>query len=905
MGRNFLRRNMTLLRKCVLIFLIALPGLAGAQRLPLNVVPENYDLTFTPDLGKAVFTGQEAIQVKVVKPTTSITLNSAELQFASVAVVQGDLAQPAEATFAPEKEQVTLSVAQEIQAGPASIRIEFSGFLNDKLRGFYLAKTRLRNYAVTQFESTDARRAFPSFDEPAFKATFDLTLIIDKDDTAISNGRLMADVSGPGADKHTMKFSTTSKISTYLVAVAVGDFQCSESGADNIPIRVCGTPDKRPLQAAALRYAGEILKYYNRYYGVPYPFGKLDIVGVPDFEAGAMENTGAIFYRESDLFIDDNNSSVKFHQLVFEVLAHEMAHQWFGDLVTMKWWDNVWLNESFATWMALKPSQALHPEWNAALDAVEETNKALQVDVLANTHPIRAQAETPEEINELFDTISYEKGAAVLRMVEAYVSPEVFQRGVNTYLHRFAYANATAEDFWNALTQASGRPVDKIMPTFVEQPGAPLVSVKSTCVTPPATTVSSGKSRRSRRRRVIKPHPKTEITLSQQRFWADAGASKGGGLWTVPVCIKAEGAKPFCQILSQPTQTVPVAGCSAWSLVNANASGYYRTRYDAASLQKLSSIAVTELSPAERMSLLNDESALVRAGQESVARFMDLVAALNQDGERGVVDSYRPALESIRNYVVADPDQPAFRSWIRSNFTPMFAKIGWTPAPGEAPDTGELRSQLIKLLGELGQDPQVIRHSVELARQYLKDPRSVDPTMAANVLRVAASSNDAELFNGYVMAVGDPASTPEVVANVEEALAQFTDAQLLARWLEMIISPETRSQDASNYVSAVLDNPANQRMAWTWVKEHWPQVIAKTTISSGGRIVRATRRFCDAAMRDDVQNFFAQHRVPSSERTLKQSIEHINSCISFRAHQQPNLTAWLAQHPGAGTSGDR
>jgi aminopeptidase N/puromycin-sensitive aminopeptidase len=895
---------MALLRKCFLPFLLVLPVLAGAQRLPLDVVPEHYDLAFTPDLVKAVFTGQETIEVKVLKPTASITLNAAELQFAAAAVIQGDVAQPAQVTFSQEKEQVTLSVAQEIQPGPASIRVEFSGVLNDKLRGFYLAKTRLRNYAVTQFESTDARRAFPSFDEPAFKATFDITLIVDKSDTAISNGRLIADVSGPGAAKHTVKFATTSKMSTYLVAMAVGDFQCSESSADNIAIRVCGTPDKKPLQAAALRYAGEILKYYNQYYGIPYPFGKLDIVGAPDFEAGAMENTGAIFYRESLLFIDDNNSSVKSHQYVFEVLAHEMAHQWFGDLVTMKWWDNVWLNESFATWMALKPSQALHPEWNAVLDAVDETDRALRVDALANTHPIRAHAETPEEINELFDAISYEKGAAVLRMMESYVSPEVFQRAVNAYLHRFAYGNATAEDFWKALTQVSGRPVDKIMPTFVDQPGAPLISVRSTCVAPPATTVSSGRSRRSRRR-VIKPHPKTEITLSQQRFRADPEPSRGGGLWTVPVCIKAEGAKPFCQILSQPAQTVPVAGCSAWSLVNANASGYYRTRYDAASLQKLSSIAATELNPAERMSLLYDETALVRAGQESVARFMDMVGTLNQDNERGVVQSYSPALESIRNYVVADPDQPAFRSWIRSNFTPMFAKVGWTPAPGEAVDTREVRSELIKLLGELGQDPQVVGRSVELARQYLKDPRSVDPTTAANVLRAAATSNDAELFNGYLMAVRDPANTPEVVVNITEALAQFTDGQLLARWLEMIIAPETRSQDAAHYLGMVLDNTNNQRIAWTWIKEHWPEVAAKTTMSSGARIVAATRNFCDAAMRDDVQNFFTQHRVPSSERTLKQSIEHINSCISFRSHQQPNLTAWLAQHPGTSTSGDR
>src|SRR5260370_36479179 len=283
-----------------------------------------------------------------------------------------------------------------------------------------------------------------------------------------------------------------------------------------------------------------------------------------------MENTAAIFYRESLLFIDDDNSSVNLHQLVFEVLAHEMAHQWFGDLVTMKWWDNIWLNEGFATWMALKPSQALHPEWNAALDAVGELNRALTVDSLRNTHPIRARAETPEEINELFDGISYQKGAAVLRMVESYVSPEVFRRGVNAYLRKFSYANASAEDFWSAMTTASGLPVNRIMPTFVDQAGQPLGSGKSTCVTPPAASAPKRRSRRSRRQ--AKPHPKTEITVSQQRFWADPMTARGKELWVIPVCVKAEGAKPFCQIFSQSAQTLPVAACATWVFTNPNAT---------------------------------------------------------------------------------------------------------------------------------------------------------------------------------------------------------------------------------------------------------------------------------------------------------------------------------------------
>src|SRR5262249_50872299 len=281
--------------------------------------------------------------------------------------------------------------------------------------------------------------------------------------------------------------------------------------------------------------------------GVPYPFKKLDIVGAPDFEAGAMENTGAIFYRESLLFIDDKNSSVNAHQLVFEVLAHEMAHQWFGDLVTMKWWDNVWLNEGFATWMALKPSQALHPEWNAALEAVRETAEALRVDALANTLPIRAKAETPDEINELFDAISYQKGAAVLRMVEAYVSPDVFRRGVNAYLRRFAYGNATAEDFWDAIALASNRPVNRIMPGFIEPPGEPLVRVSTNCVTPKAQTVTTSKKGKHSRR-TVQPHPKTEITLAQGRFFGDGKSDNSGQKWLIPACVKSGDNKPFCQL---------------------------------------------------------------------------------------------------------------------------------------------------------------------------------------------------------------------------------------------------------------------------------------------------------------------------------------------------------------------
>jgi aminopeptidase N/puromycin-sensitive aminopeptidase len=895
---------MALLKKSAWMFFVLLPLFAGAQRLPYGLNPKHYALTFTPDLQKATFGGDETIDVEVNKTANSFTLNAIELEFQEATITQESKTQAAKWSFAADKEQVTLTVADELQPGPASIHIKFTGILNDKLRGFYLARTKERNYATTQFESTDARRAFPSLDEPAYKAKFDISLIVDKGDTAISNGRIASDTPGPGEGKHTVQFATTPQMSTYLVAMAVGNFECVEGTADNTPIRVCGTPDKKPLSDAALRYASEILKFYNQYYGIPYPFGKLDIVGVPDFEAGAMENTAAIFYRESLLFIDDKNSSVDSHQAVFEVLAHEMAHQWFGDLVTMKWWDNIWLNEGFATWMALKPSQALHPEWNANLDAVQATDTALTLDALVNTHSIRATAETPEEINALFDPISYEKAGAVLRMIESYVSPEVFRRGVNVYLRKFSYSNATAEDFWTSLSAASGRPVDKIMPTFVDQAGEPLLTVKTSCSTPPAVKEPVRRGKRSRRR-PIQPHPMTQVTISQQRFWANpAEAPKKEQLWMTPVCVKSGGAKPFCQILSLKEQTLPLAGCSAWVFLNGNAAGYYRTQYDKAELQKLIAIAGTELTTAERISLLRDQSALVGSGQQSMSAYLDLLSALSQDAQHSVVESYLPTLDDINSYELPGTDASGFRAWVRSTFQPMLAKIGWTQVANENADTHTLRGNLIHILGMVGEDPETIRQATTTAQQYLKDPNSVDASIAKDVLAVAAHFGNEELFQQYVNAMRRMQS-PEQYYNVGGALAEFRDPKIVEKVLEIGVSDEVRNQDAAHLIAGELANTDNQKTAWDWVKAHWPAVEKKITMSSGPEIVNATRKFCSAEMNEDVQSFFTEHKVPSAERTLKQSQEDIDGCVKRRPRLQTELAEWLHQRAGESKAGSR
>ena len=388
----------------------------------------------------------------------------------------GGKTETAKVSLDPQKEQATFQFAQTLPAGGVSLKISYRGILNDELRGFYLSRTARRNYAVTQFEPTDARRAFPSFDEPAFKATFDVTLVVAKGDTAISNTNIVSDTSGPAAGEHTIRFARTPKMSTYLVAFLVGDFACLSGESDGVPIRVCATPDKVKLGAFALSGAEFFLHYYDTYFGIKYPMPKLDMIALPDFEAGAMENFGAITYRETALLVDPATASVASQKLVAIDVAHEMAHQWFGDMVTMNWWDNIWLNEGFATWMEHKPVALWKPEWKIPEEVASDLNVTLNLDAEKVTRAIRAKADTPAEINEMFDGISYGKAGAVLRMVENYVGEETFRKGVHAYLEAHLYANATAEDFWNAQTEVSHKPVDKIMASLVEQPGEPLLT---------------------------------------------------------------------------------------------------------------------------------------------------------------------------------------------------------------------------------------------------------------------------------------------------------------------------------------------------------------------------------------------------------------------------------------------
>jgi aminopeptidase N len=859
-----------------------------AQRLPENVVPDSYDLKFEPDLASATFAGDELIHVHLQKATTSIVLNSAEIEFKEVWIGSADFKQAASVNRDEKNETATLTVPSLVPAGPAEIHIRFTGILNDKLRGFYLSQTARRRYAVTQFEATDARRAFPSFDEPAYKAVFRIALVVDKGDTAISNGKIVADTPGPGSGKHTLQFSDSPKMSSYLVAMMVGDFACITGGADGIPIRVCAVPEKKDLLSYALLSAENILKFYDTYYQIKYPYQKLDIIAFPDFSAGAMENTAAITYRETLLTIDDKNASVDAHQAVVGVLAHEMAHMWFGDLVTMKWWDDIWLNEGFATWMSYKPIEASKPEWHSERNEIQETGGSLSTDSIASVRAVRARAETPAEIATLFDGIAYGKAASVLRMVEAYVGPEVFRKGANAYLEKHAYGNATAEDFWNQMAATSEKPIDAIMAGFTQQPGAPLVTlVKTECG---VKVVQSGRHK--------KKVPITQVTFSQERYFADAAKLTAGSqeIWQIPVSLRPEGAKDATYVLlAQRQQTFELPGCATWVYANAGGRGYYRSNYDAATHAKMSAELETSFSPEERIHFLGDEWAMVRVGRLSVGAYLDTLEKMKGERARAVVGVMMGRLGEIHDTIASASDRAAFEKWARDFLRPMAIELGETPTPGESDDRRGLRSDVFATLATYGRDPQLLAKSRLLVEQYMRNPNSVDAALAGNALAVSALDGNADLYDRYLEHM-KTAKTPEEYYNYFGALSQFPSAELAKRTIELALTPDVKNQDLF-FVAGLLSNVDTQAAAWELFKSNFPAIKEKAGASLSTGFAGLAGSFCDEKLRDDSQEFFTAQNLPGSERPLQNAKDGVNACIELRNLQQANLSAHLKKLP--------
>ena len=858
---------------------------ADAVVLPGNVQPNKYRLTLQPDLESFTFKGEQTVDIEIVAPTARIMLNAAELEISDVTLLHNGKRFPASSIAVDaDTETATLDFGQTLSPGRAQLGMKFSGVLNDRLVGFYRSEYQdgegqTRHLATTQFEPTDARRAFPCWDEPARKAVFDVTLVFDDSLQAVSNTPIVEE-SRPAPGLRAVRFGETPVMSTYLLAFVVGDLVSVEADADNgTTIGVWTTRGKENQAGFALDTSVKLLGYFNDYFGIPYPLPKLDHIAIPDFAAGAMENWGCITYRETALLVDPENSSAGTRQRVAEVVAHEMAHMWFGDLVTMEWWDDLWLNESFASWMGTKSVDWLFPDWEMWTQFVNmDTNRALSLDGLKNSHPIEQPVKNPAEVSQLFDAISYSKGGSVLRMLENFLGPEVFRGGLYRYLKGHEYGNARTHDLWAALEEESGLPVTSIMDSWVLQTGYPVLQVDAE-----------------------RSSDDVQLSLSQERFFYDSPGPAAGGdtdpdggeIWRVPVTVSAPGAVTASTVMEEREAqlTVPTAD---WYKVNADQTGFFRVNYGNDDWQRLApAISSRQLPATDRLGIQNDAYALSRAGLLPITQFLELAGSYAGETDASVWSDLASNLRDIEQLIAGEPVHPAYQRFGRELFGPAARRAGWTPRPGDGHLDSLLRSTVLGQSGSYN-DEETLAQAGDLFHQYLEDPEAVHPDLRGIVFSLAAQAGDHDTY-AQLWELEERTNLQEEKIRLLLAMSRFQDVGLLNDTLESSLSPRVRSQDTITVVAGVAANPRGRQPAWEFVKNNWAEFDRR--YGGGGfglmRLVSICNSFTTEEQMADVERFFADNPAPAAERTIRQALERMRLNIRWLEQNRPALNAWF------------
>ena len=856
--------------------------------LPANVRPTLYDLTLEPNLDTFTFVGGETISVQVEEPASSIQMNSAEIavQSAALTLPDGSERRPESISFDEEKETLTLEFAEPVPAGTAEIAIEFTGELNDKLRGFYRSSYTDANgdqrwMATTQFEATDARRAFPCWDEPAAKAAFDITLIVPEDLEVISNTEPVSTAVADG--KKTVRFDRTPVMSTYLLAFIVGDLACVQDRTrDGVLMRVWATRGNEDKGQFALETSMALLDYFHDYFGVPYPLSKLDHIAIPDFAAGAMENWGAITYREVALLVDPVDSSAGTREIVAAIISHEMAHQWFGDLVTMEWWDDLWLNESFASWMGDKAVDYLHPEWEMWTQFLtHDTASALNLDGLRNSHPIEQPVNNPAEIGQLFDAISYSKGGSILRMLERFLGADKFQEGLQIYIKRHQYANARTRDLWNALGEASGQPVADIMDTWTSQTGYPALE---------ASVNRTGDS--------------VEVQLSQSRFLYDEVLGEDepdDTVWKIPLTARtASNAEPARQLMEAPESSIALEPASygsddEWVKINHDQSGFYRVQYSPDEIERLKApIAALTLPPRDRLGLQSDAYALAKAGRIPATDYLNLVEAYSNEDDASVVGDLAAALNALDNLLGAEDFHPAYQAFGRRVFKPIGDRIGWDARANEGHRDALLRSTALAQLGHF-EDEDTLSEARRRFDAYVEDPSNLPADLRSAAFSMAAQRGDGSLYD-EMWELEKGASLQEEKMRFLGALSGFPDPALIQQTLDRSLDDEhVRSQDTIRVMVQTAANPRGRELAWQFLKDNWDEFDRRYGEGGFGimRLVSIASFFSTEEKREEVREFFETHPAPAAERTIRQVIERMSNNIAWLDKNRQALDDWL------------
>lgn len=848
-------------------------------RLPIHFKPDRYVLELEPAIEKATFRGSEILYFTHTKASKEITLHAIELTVSDVKVVAGGKTfEPTRTRFDKKTETVVFTFSKPIPKGKGRLYLNFEGILNDRMHGFYRSSYmhdgREHFLATTQFEATDARRAFPCVDEPAVKAVFEVTIIAPENLTVISNTVEKAIVKHedkPGYKAVT--FVPSPKMSTYLLAFLVGDFEYIQGKTkEGVVVRVFATPGKKKQLKFALSVAIKCLEFYNKYFDIPYPLPNLDLIAVPDFAAGAMENWGAVTYREAALLYDEEHSSLGNKQWVGIVIAHELAHQWFGNLVTMEWWTDLWLNEGFASYMEYHAVDHLFPKWDIWTQFVnDDFGSALNLDSLYNTHPIEVEVHHPAEIDEIFDAVSYSKGASVIRMLATYLGEKDFKQGLRDYLKKYAHKNARTEDLWRSLEKASGKPVGDFMKNWTKKGGFPVVKVHD--------------------------HD-DQVTFSQSRFFMSPLSKKKAKdttTWKVPIATVTNKGKKQSFLLDKKKGSLKIPTKSReWFKVNPGETGFYIVDYSPSLLMDLrAAVREKKLSAIDRLALVRDAFSLAEAGESQTTDALNLLTAYENEDNYTVWAEIVGGLATVRKMLYGSKTYPLFEEYAQNILHTIGKKVGWKPKKGEEHTTTLLRTLVISALVSFNH-----KETIEKAVKLYKSKRI--PTDLKGVVYHAVAKNGGARQHAEFVRMYKETHMSQEQSRIAGALGAFTDKKLLKKTLEFAMSKHVRPQDTLHPYAAVWRNPIGKKLAWSALKKDWNELVKRYTITNRilSYFISMTGGFTTEKDAKAIETFFKSTDIPKNNRALAQALENIRANAEWIEREKKSVEKWLREEMG-------
>jgi len=821
-----------------------------------GVIPINYEIMFEPLFHNFKFNGEEIITLNLSKPTNSIKIDAAELNIKESHIIQGGKIISSESFLNEKDEKLTIKLAKKIK-GKAKLSIKFTGTLNDRLLGFYKSqykdrKGKTKYLATTQFEAADARRAFPCWDEPAVKATFDVSLLVDKHLDAISNMPVIS--KKKTGTKILYKFVRTPIMSTYLLYLGVGEFEYLHGKLRNIKIRIVTTKGNKNKGKLSLDFTKKFLGEYEKYFGIKYPLPKLDMIAIPDFAAGAMENWGAITFREAILLYDAKTSSTRTKQYIAEVISHELAHQWFGNLVTMKWWNDLWLNESFATFMATKIVNKFYPEWDLwdqfLGDAMLE---AMSLDALKNSHPINVDVKHPAQIREIFDAISYDKGGNVLRMLENYVGIENFRKGLKYYLTQHRYSNAEGQDLWKSIGKVAHKPVDAMMKTWIDQVGYPVVDVKRN---------------------------NSKVSLTQRRFLSD-GSISSKNRWAIPIHIE-EGNHESSILMKSQKSVVSLKNIDSNFIVNSGRYGFYRVQYDANSLAQLELLIDEKiLNHVDRWSLQNDLFSQCVSGTKQIQEYLDFTTSYHDEDNYITLQNLAQNLYHLYKLTRKEKFSDEIRTYTAQFLGTIFDRLGWDSQKNEKHTNALLRSFVITALGKLG-DKEILNEARKRFNKFLKNKNSLAADLQEPVFVLVAWQGNEKTYN-KLLSLYKKSTLQEEKIRFLMAMCNFKQKNLLLKTLALSLTPEVRSQNIRVPIMGVSANIYGSDILWPWLKNNWKKLVRRFGVGNplANRIVASIGSVIDDKQEKDVRKFFKRMPLPGTERVIEQTLERVRIRSKF------------------------